>query len=331
MKLPEQYVVQKFYQYAGFPTFKKYSNVYNACCPSCREGKSWGKKKRLYYMIKDDYLYCQNCSRRWTPIDWIIEQSGMTLQEILKESKNYNTTKNNFKQTEENYKPISNTLPDDSINLFDKQQLIYYKENKVIQDALKLIKHRRLDTAINRPRALFISLKDFVHKNRLIIPFYDINNQIQYYQTREIYKKDEIDRPKYLSKQNAEKTLFGIRNIDKSLDKLLIFEGPIDSMFVKNSIAMGGIALSNHQEEELRKYNLFEKIWVLDNQLNNKDVKKRMQQLVDKGETVFFWPDKFKNYKDLNEICINYELDKVNPKFFIKNAYSGIKALIKLK
>jgi len=327
MRLPREYIIQKFYEFAGSPTFKKYTNTYNACCPACREGKSWGKKKRLYYMVDDDYMFCQNCQRNWNPINWVMEMSGMEFVEVMRDSEEYDSTEIvEAKKEPVISKPSSGTLPDDSINLFDEQQVSYYKGNKVVDDALNLIKKRRLDTAINHPRGLFVSLKDFVHKNRLIIPFYDAENQIQFYQTRSMYGED----PKYLSKPGADKTVFGIRNIDPELDYLFIFEGPIDSMFVKNGVAMGSISLSDAQEDELEKYRLLERIWVLDNQLNNEDVKKKVTQLIERGEKVFFWPKKYKDFKDLNEICVKCKLDKVKPEFFINNAFSGMEALIKL-
>jgi len=327
MKLPTNYIVQNFYQFAGFPVFKKYTNTYNACCPSCREGKSWGKKKRLYYMVDDDFLYCQNCGHNWSPVNWVMEQSGKSYYEVLDDIKDYDSDE--IIKIKEDIKPtvvVHSTLPEDSINLFDKQQLEYYKDNKVVKDALKLIKTRRLDVAVNKPRTLFISLKDFVHKNRLIIPFYDVDNQIQFYQTRSMYG----ETPKYLSKPGGDKTVFGIRNIDPDLEYLFIFEGPIDSMFVKNGLAVGGISLTERQEADLETYRLYKKIWVLDNQLDNKDVKNKVTQLVERGEQVFFWPKKYDRFKDLNEICVKCKLDKVKPQFFIKNSYSGIEALIKL-
>ena len=57
--IPKSYIIQKFYQYAGYPRFNKVSNTYYGCCPICREGKSWGKKRRLYYVVDDNTLYCQ--------------------------------------------------------------------------------------------------------------------------------------------------------------------------------------------------------------------------------------------------------------------------------
>ena len=35
---------------------KKLTNVYEGGCPICREGKSWNKKRRLYYIVKEDHI-----------------------------------------------------------------------------------------------------------------------------------------------------------------------------------------------------------------------------------------------------------------------------------
>jgi hypothetical protein len=78
------------------------------------------------------------------------------------------------------------SLPEDSINLFDPIQVSHYKDNGVVQKMMSYIKYRRLDTAINRPDAFYVSLKDFTHKNRLIIPFKDDNGKIIFYQSRKV-------------------------------------------------------------------------------------------------------------------------------------------------
>jgi len=61
MILPEAYIVQKFYQYAGRPKYNRLAKTYQGGCPICREGKSWGKKRRLFYVTTDNFLHCHNC------------------------------------------------------------------------------------------------------------------------------------------------------------------------------------------------------------------------------------------------------------------------------
>ncbi len=89
MVLPEAYIVQKFYQYAGKPKYNRLTKTYQGGCPICREGKSWGKKRRLFYVIKDNFFHCHNCGWHSNPTNWIIEVSSLTFEEVLEESKDY--------------------------------------------------------------------------------------------------------------------------------------------------------------------------------------------------------------------------------------------------
>jgi len=328
--LPTEYVIQKFYQFAGYPKYKKGSNIYNGGCNQCKEGTSWGKKRRLFYIPEKDLIYCHNCNKTWNPINWIMESSGLTFHQIITESKEYNF--NNFEIKETTFiRPESETLPVDSINLFDQQQINYFIKNKIVTDARIFINNRRLNTAINKPKALYISLKDYIHKNRLIIPYYDYKGKIIWYQTRAIYKNDEVDKPKYMSKLNSTKSVFGIDKINEQLDYIFIFEGPIDSMFVKNGVAMGGICMSEHQEQQMNRYRLYQKIWVLDNQIKeNINVKDQIIKLLESGNRVFFWPEKFNKIKDINELCVKVRKDSINPEFFIENSYEGSAGLAKM-
>lgn len=50
--LPTEYVIQKFYQFAGYPKYKKGSNIYNGGCNQCKEGTSWGKNEDFFIFQK---------------------------------------------------------------------------------------------------------------------------------------------------------------------------------------------------------------------------------------------------------------------------------------
>jgi hypothetical protein len=59
-----------------------------------------------------------------------------------------------LEEKEEKPKTTS-SLPVDSINLSDKNQTDYYKNNKIVKKALDYIKERRLNKAVNRPDAFY--------------------------------------------------------------------------------------------------------------------------------------------------------------------------------
>lgn len=282
--------------------------VYNAGCPVCKEGKSLGKKKRLFFYPKTQSFYCFNCSRSWSALYWIAEVSNSSLEEIKQEALTDSDSEEillNVKNTS-NYKRKNLDLPYDSINLNDLVQLSYYKSNNIIQNCISYIKERKLDVAINKCPNYFISLKDFTHKNRLCIPFYD-GKKIQFYQTRCL----DGSNPKYLSKSGGEKSIFNINNIDTDLEYIFLTEGPIDSMFIKNGVGLAGLNMTDLQKKQLSKYPFHKKIWILDNPKLDTTAKERMRELLLKGESVFRW-NVGCGYKDLNEWCVKEQLNGID-------------------
>lgn len=335
MNIPETYVVEKFYQYGGYPRYKKSSNTYEAGCPICREGNSWNRKRRLYYIPTDHVICCHNCGWYGDTLKWIIEVSGQTYSEIVNDiNKNeFNVVDISTLSAEKVQLPDVPSLPRDSINLGSSEQVSYYSDNKIVQLAVEYINKRRLNTAVNKPGGLYLSLTDPVHKNRLILPSYE-NNKVVYYQTRSLLEDD--DRPKYLSKMSADRNVFGIENVTDVYPYIYIFEGPIDSFFVENGVAIYGIqeksknSLTQHQHEILSNIYYMNKIWVLDNQHVDQASNLKSRMLLQKGERVFIWPRGLEQFKDFNEMCIKYELNEVSQKFIEDNTHSGTDAILKL-
>jgi len=337
--LPQEYIIQKFYQYAGYPKFKKITNTYEAGCPICREGTSWLKKSRCYYIVEKNAICCHNCGWYGKPLKWIQEVSNQTYDEILKEVRTYDIIPTDISQEEESLdiSKITHKLPLDCINLFDQHQVDYHRNNSIVQKALELIKNRRLNTAVNRPNSLWLSLTDRVHKNRLIIPFYDEKGNIIFYQSRTIISQPNDKLPKYLSKINGEKSLFNLNKIDTDYDYIFIFEGPIDAFFVQNGTAVAGIqensnnTFSSLQQTQINNFKLSKMIWVLDSQWLDNASKTKTQRLINAGETVFIWPEKIgKLYKDFNDACIAANIDEISHKFILSNSYEGLKAKLLL-
>lgn len=315
MQLPEAYIVQKLFSFAQSPTFHRSSNQYNASCPICKEGKSTGRKKRLYFYVKTKTFYCFNCNKSWSALAWLQEAGKLSLREIKEEiqSSNYRVdiTNNIFTAKKQTHQ---HTLPHDSINIFDKKQTEHYSHSSVLNDAVLFVEKRKLQTAINRPKSLYLSLTDFIHKNRICIPFYNTQNNICFYQTRAI----DGSNPKYLSKLNSEKSLYGINNIDPSIDYIFIFEGPIDAMFVKNGVAVTGLNLTDNQIKQLNAFPLHKQIWVPDNQNIDEAAKQKTDELLKNNSSVFIWPKNFK-CKDFNELAIMLNQDSISHKFILKN------------
>lgn len=325
--LPQSYVIQQLYSYCKRPVYKKFQGNYNAECCICNEGDSAGKKRRLFYFPQERYFYCFNCSKSWKEINWLQEVTKKTIYALLQEASNYEGSI--VTNTVSSEKPLQKeipSIPEDSIDLLDSRQCQYYantSSSKVLQDALDVCKERRLFTAVNKPKTFYISLQDKVHKNRLIIPFYSTDNKIECYQSRSLYKDQQ---PKYLTKF-GEKTLYGENNIKADIPYIFLFEGPIDSMFVQNGVAMAGTSLTERQEAFLKKHFDKEVIYVYDNDKDNKQMDKRIKRTINEKKRVFIWPKEFSKFKDINEMCTKLQLDEVPWKLFVQNSYKGLEAI----
>jgi hypothetical protein len=336
MKLPDDYVIVKFYELGYRPIYNKFNNVYQCACPVCREGKSINKKRRCYYVPKNDNIFCHNCGWSSKPIKWIKEVSGASDSEIINELRDY--TPDIDTVIVEDAKPVSlETLPKDCINLSDESQTLFYKNNDILRATLGLIKTRRLNTAVNRPDNLYLSLTDFVHKNRLVIPFVNENREIEFYQSRTVLSRDNKTKPKYLGKVNAEKTLFNIDKVTNDYDTVYIFEGPINAFFTKNSVAVAGItengrSFTVRQQQQLDStLRFYDTVWILDSQWVDKASLVKSEALLKQGEKVFIWPEKFgKRFKDFNDIAMACRVNEISHDFCKKNTFEGLEGIVRL-
>jgi hypothetical protein len=315
-KLPESYILNKFYAHAIEPSFRKHDGTYNAACPVCKEGRSLGKKKRLFFYPKTNTFHCFNCSKTWSAYAWITNVCNITKDELDQEiSTNTFSTdvskRNNIEIIRHREVP---NLPHDSINLFDEVQKNYYAKNGAFYKASEYIKRRRLHTAINKSPNLFISLTDFTHKNRICIPFYDRSNKTVFYQTRCI----DNTHPRYLGKLGADKTVFGIDRVTNDIPYIFLFEGPIDAMFVRNGVSLAGLTISERQASQLAEFPFHKKIWVMDNPKFDETANKKTKELVSQGEHIFLW-DSDMPYKDFNDMCVDKAIDEVDYKIISSN------------
>ena len=97
-------------------------------------------------------------------------------------------------------------------------------------------------------------------------------------------------------------------------------EGPIDSLFLDNSVAMVG------SDFNPRSCGWSDYIWVYDNEPRNRQIVERISNVIDRGEKVVIWPQAVTE-KDINDMI----LEGKDPQKLVKdNTYQGIQAKIKL-
>jgi len=119
---------------------------------------------------------------------------------------------------------------------------------------------------------------------------------------------------------------------------VFIFEGPINSFFTKNGVAVAGIQERSQQSftlkqlEQLSSLALYKKIWVLDSQWIDNASRSKSKILADQNETIFIWPEKIgRKYKDFNDLAMKFNINEISAKFIADNSYKGMGAKIALE
>ena len=348
-ELPKDYITHKFYEYGFNVTYMKGNNTYNCGCPICMEGRSFGKKKRCWYLVDKNQIHCFNCGRSYSPYEWIRIVGNITAKDIKSEiesgqydivnldKKQYTNT--NLVKYKETYNLLG--LPDDCIDLNNELEVSHYKGNSAVVKALKYLEGRRLNEAINRPTKLYLSLNDYTHHNRIIFPFFENKNSVPFYQSRSYDGNidDEKDKIRYLSKSGAEKSVFNLDKITNEIDDIFIFEGPIDACFCRNGVAVAGITesggkdLTQKQKNQLSCFELTHRlIWMLDSQYLDETSLKKTEKLLRLGECVFIWPEnEGRKYKDFNEWCIAEGLNEIPVDFIKENVRCQYSELMMMK
>jgi hypothetical protein len=151
---------------------------------------------------------------------------------------------------------------------------------------------------------------------RLIIPFRDESGEVFAYQGRAFGN----EQPKYITiKIDADRDkIFGLDKVNK--DKpILVVEGPLDSLFLDNCIAVAGADFSNMEGDLTVIY---------DNEPRNKEINKQIEKTIDQGKSVCLWPDNIE-YKDINDMIIAGYSKKEIQDIITNNTFSGVAAKLR--
>ena len=148
---------------------------------------------------------------------------------------------------------------------------------------------------------------------RIVLPFRDDRKRITAMTARSVGGQE----PKYVAiKLLHPVSPFGSDRVDPK-STVIVLEGPIDSMFIRNAVAMG---TSN------RKVDFPNRIMVFDNEPRAPAIVSIMERAIADGETVVVWP-KDVAQKDVNDMV----LAGLDPESIIRSrAFSGLRARIEL-
>ena len=150
----------------------------------------------------------------------------------------------------------------------------------------------------------------------VVIPFFARDGKFFAFQGRAFGK----ERPKYITIKFNEMRpkIYGLDRLD--LNKpVKITEGPIDSLFLSNAVALAGAdADINLQPQQCTM--------IFDNEPRNQEIINRMIKAVDKKFNLVVWPKSLK-YKDINDMIIAGKTSTEIETIISNNTYCGLTAL----
>ena len=159
---------------------------------------------------------------------------------------------------------------------------------------------------------------------RLVIPFISKGGSLIAIQGRS-FKKESSLRYMTIKLDNDAPLVYNMDKVDETKPVYCV-EGPIDSMFIPNSIAVGGADLQRI-EEVLPTSNI---IYVFDNQPRNKEIIRIMENFCEKQKKVSVWPDNIVE-KDVNDMVLEGKSSSEIVDIINHNTYSGLVLKVKIK
>ena len=308
--------------------FKTVNNkLYNCRCPFCGDSQTNKSKARGFFFEKDDgsYLYhCHNCNIT-LGLDKFLQSIDNNLHNEYIMEKMRGNVKVRVKTDVEIFSDKMKTpqfIKTTQLNTLKKiSQLEWnhpaklYIKNRLIPNEYhsKLFYAPKFKTFVNSivPNK-FQSLEN--DEPRLLIPFLDENKQLFGFQGRAF--SDNSIRYLTVMLDTTKPKIFNLDTCDQSKTHY-IFEGPIDAMFVDNSLAMAGGSIDFNYVNE-------NSVFVYDNEPRSKETCDKIKKICEMNHKVVIWPEYIKS-KDVNLMIQNKELDDIN-KLLYDNISLGLEA-----
>ena len=294
--------------------FKKVkADLYNFRCPICGDSQKNKSKTRGYlYAVKADMNFrCHNCGASMTLSNFIKTIDPVIHKQYVFERFKGNKTgrgtvveepKFNFKTPQ--FKPKLD-LPKASEVKIAKQ----YLDNRKL-DSTKFYYTDKFKAWSNSHKKTFDSVT--YDEPRIIIPLFYKNTLIGF-QGRSLGP----NKVKYITVMINDEApkIYGLDNI-RGDAPVFVTEGPFDSTFIRNSIAMCG------SDGDVGKWGISDPVWVYDNEPRNREIVRRISDTIDRGDKVVIWPSNIEE-KDINDMVLaGHSVQEL----LESNIYNGLKA-----
>lgn len=313
---------------------QKNDYLWNYSCPVCGDSSKNKLKARGYiYRKKSDlFVRCHNCNYG-TNIGSFIKYVDTTLyDEYVLERYKSGASKHTDHQDVSEIIPEVTTielLEDDILEDLSRLDTLdvthpavsYLIKRKIPRDKWHLLyfapKFKKFTNSVT-PKFQ----EPIVDEHpRMIIPYFKPAGKCFAFQGR-AYGAEE---PKYytIKVDETEEKIYGLDRVDYS-KRIYVVEGPIDSLFLGNAIAVSGASFDTPTVRSL----LPNATIVMDNEPRNKDIVRQLAKYIDLGYNVCIFPESVEE-KDINDMILSGKTPDEILELINTNTHRGIEAKLK--
>ncbi len=319
----------------------KGNNLYNFRCPVCGDSERNRFKARGYLFGKEGtHIYkCHNCSASLSFKSFLKEVDQILFREFLTESLKQasgSMTSTDLQPDKQRFKTDITKFASKRHDKFEPLKAIKrisqlkwdhpakaYVDKRQIPNPMhaKLWYAPKFNKWVNThwPGSIKDTAKE---EPRLVIPFFDQDGYVFGVQGRSFNPRSGL---RYMTVMfNDHEKIFGLERLNARRTYFIV-EGPLDSLFLSNAIAMAGADLKS-------KYTSHEKaVFVYDNEPRNAEIVKRMEARINDGQKLAIWPADIKE-KDINEMILKGSVDIRTIDSILKDrTYTGLQAKLELQ
>jgi len=305
--------------------FKKVRDyLWNFRCPQCGDSQKSKSKARGYvYRKKTDLFFkCHNCGVGQSVGNLIKDLDPFLHKQYIMERYRAGETGKRkskapeFKFETPKFRPKKTTIDLPSIESLPKEHYarVYCESRTIPQQFMDKIFYAE-DFKIWALSVCQVDYSNLMGKEpRLVIHFFDRDNQLigaqgralQEYKIRYVTVKVHEDAPK----------VFGLERWNSDQHTYLV-EGPIDSLFLPNCLAMAGADMSDLSILDKDKTTL-----IFDNEPRNFQIARNMIKSLQDGWKIVVWPNSI-TCKDINDMVLTSIRDARLVEIINTNTYSG--------
>lgn len=297
----------------------KKENLATCRCFKCGDSKKNKSKTRGYFFEhKGKYVYkCHNCGISCNLYSVLETVSPTLCKEYAFENYKEKVPEQSGNTVEVKREPVFTNLGTRLDLLNSDHKAIKYVESRSIPKE----KYSNFYYCSDFSKIMESFDRQGKAEERLVIPFYDETGKLLGVQGRAL--TENAIRYITLKQEGCERLWYNLDKVDPR-STVYVTEGPIDSMFIPNGVAMQGAGWLAEFPEKIKNSNL---VFIFDNEPRNEEIVNLLGKYIDAGRNVVIWPEQI-NKKDINDMVLAYG-NSAAIKLIINNVYSGLKAKMK--